>query len=65
MMSEKSWDFKDAPPINPPSTSLLANISFAEPGLTLPPYNIGIFEAKESEKLLTSFSLINLCMPWA
>ena len=41
----KSAAFKAAPPISPPSTSLLANNSFALEGLQLPPYKIEVFSA--------------------
>ena len=37
---EKSLAFSAAPPIRPPSTSFLLNISEALFGFTLPPYSI-------------------------
>ena len=45
---EKSIAFNAAPPIRPPSTSFLLNISAALDGFTLPPYKIEtLFEITE------------------
>jgi len=43
----KSDAFKEAPPINPPSTSSLEKISLAFVGFTLPPYKIETFSATD------------------
>ena len=47
-MATKSSDFKEAPPINPPSTSGFEKMSEALSGLTLPPYRMETSSATEA-----------------
>ena len=65
MILQKSSAFKEAPPINPPSTSLQENNSCALSALQLPPYKIEtLFARAESYKSLIVF-LINACISCA
>ena len=62
MIATKSSTDKAAPPIRPPSTSGLENISSAFAGLTLPPYKIETLFAIEVSKAVAIVSLRNACV---
>src|SRR3546814_4825524 len=60
-ISMKSRDFKDAPPIRPPSMSACANSSGAFLGLQLPPYKRSEEHTSELQSLLrTSYDVFCL-----
>ena len=57
---QKSFDFKDAPPTNAPSTSERANMSLELFGLTEPPYRILTFNLYKKPKIQLIVRLIKV-----